>query len=249
MSKIGFLGCGKIGKALLQKAKSMEETSVVFIQDLLYDGQEEMPVIRTADESLYGQCDMIVECATADVLKAHIDRILKYSDLLMFSVTAFSDREFEEHVRALCRTYHRTVYIPHGAILGMDGIFDGNRIWEEVCIETVKNPASLGREDQERTVVFEGPTREGCKQYPRNVNVHAAVALAGIGFDRTHSRIVSDPAVDTNSHVISLKGEGVSMEIHVSSFTTGGVTGKYTPYSACGSLRRILEKKSELKFV
>lgn len=248
MSQIGFLGCGKIGKALLEQAKELKESSVVFVQDLLYK-EEKLNIIRESDEGLYEKCDLIIECATADVLKHHIELILKHADLLMFSVTAFADSEFEDKVRSLCAKYHRIVYIPHGAILGLDGIFDGNKVWDKVSIETVKNPASLGREDEKRTIVFEGATREGCKLYPRNVNVHAAVALAGIGFDRTRSCIISDPGVYTNSHIIRLEGEGVSMKIQVSSYSTGGVTGKYTPYSACGSLRRILEKKDGLKFV
>ena len=248
MRQIGFLGCGKIGKALLEQAKKLEGSSVVFVQDLLYE-EENLDIIREADEKTYEKCDLIIECATADVLKQHLELILKYADLLMFSVTAFADPDFEQKVHSLCARYHRIVYIPHGAILGLDGIFDGNKVWNKVSIETVKNPASLGRADEKRTVVFEGATREGCKLYPRNVNVHAAVALAGIGFDRTRSCIISDPGVHTNSHIIRLEGEGVCMKIQVSSYSTGGVTGKYTPYSACGSLRRILEKKDGLKFV
>ena len=76
--------------------------------------------------------------------------------------------------------------------------------------------------------------------FPRNVNVHAAVALAGIGFDRTRSKITADPTVDTNTHVIHLVGDGIDFEIRVSSFSEGGVSGKYVPLSACGSLDRVL---------
>ena len=76
--------------------------------------------------------------------------------------------------------------------------------------------------------------------FPRNVNVHAAVALAGIGFDRTRSKITADPSVDTNTHIIHLAGDGIDFEIRVSSFSEGGVSGKYVPLSACGSLDRVL---------
>ncbi len=249
MEKIGFLGCGKIGKALLEEARQLEDVQTVFVQDIVFEQQEDFAVIKEADPALYEQCDLIIECATANVLKQNIDEILKYSNLLMFSVTAFADPEFEEKVRKLTEKYQRQVFIPHGAILGLDGLFDGRRVWEKISIETTKNPKSLSVENKEREVLFQGKTRDACKLFPRNVNVHAAVALAGLGFDRTESRIVSDPSVNTNSHIISMEGEGVSMQIHVSSFTTGGVTGKYTPYSACGSLRRILENRSGLKFV
>ncbi len=107
----------------------------------------------------------------------------------------FSDDEFAEKADKLCEKYGRRIYLPHGAILGLDGIFDGRYLWKEVTIETTKSPKSLGREDSVRTIVYEGPTREACKLYPRNVNVHAAVAIAGLGFEKTVSKIISDPAV------------------------------------------------------
>jgi aspartate dehydrogenase len=81
------------------------------------------------------------------------------------------------------------------------------------------------------------------------VNVHATIAMAGIGFDKTQSRIISDPSVNTNSHRICVDGEGFHFELFVSSFSTGGVTGKYTPYSACGSLNRILDGNHLFCFV
>lgn len=178
-----------------------------------------------------------------------LERILKQSDLFLFSVTSFADPQFEADARALTAKYGTHIYIPHGAILGLDGILDGRSGWESITIETTKNPASLGRDDQEYTVLYEGPTREACSLYPRNVNVHAAVAMAGIGFEKTHSKIISDPSVHTNTHVISVKGPGMDIQIRVSSFSEGGVTGKYTPLSACGSLHRLLDTKDVIKII
>lgn len=246
--KIGFLGCGKIGKALLHHVKEEKYGEIVFIQDPFAQLPDEN-VIRKQEESCYAETDLVIECATADVLKENIEVILKYSNLLMFSVTAFADQSFSDRVDSLCEEYGHTVYLPHGAILGLDGIFDGRKVWTSVVIETTKNPKSLGREDTERTIVYEGSTRQVCGLYPRNVNVHAAIALAGIGFDRTQSKIISDPAVDTNAHRIILKGEGMDISMDISSFAAGAVTGAYTPYSACGSLDRICKKGVGRAFV
>lgn len=251
MKKIGFLGCGKIGQRLLKEIQQEKLGEVVFIQDAFFTPSDQMtiPVVSQQDEALYRQADLIIECATSKALAENIDVILKHCDLLMFSVTAFSEEAFEKKVGELTEKYGKRVYIPHGAILGLDGILDGKKIWEEISIKTTKNPKSLSRQDTERTVVYEGSTREACRQYPRNVNVHAAVALSGIGFERTKSMIISDPAVNTNAHVIQLKGQGVKMEIQVESFTTGGVTGEYTPLSACGSLHRILDEQTQIQVV
>ena len=157
-----------------------------------------------------------------------------------FLLTAFRDDGLREQAKELCERYGTNVFLPHGAILGLDGIFDGRDVLKEVSVETIKNPKSLGRDDKEVTVLFEGTTRKATELFPRNVNVHAAVALAGIGFDRTRSKITADPSVDTNTHIIHLAGDGIDFEIRVSSFSEGGVSGKYVPLSACGSLDRVL---------
>lgn len=251
MKKIGFLGCGKIGRRLLKEIQDKKLGEVVFIQDAYLKEAKELPVpvIAEPDASLYKEADLIIECATSQALSDYIDLILKNCDLLMFSVTAFCSETFERKVKELTEQYGKRVYIPHGAILGLDGILDGRKIWEEVSIQTTKNPQSLSRNDTERTVVYEGSARDACRQYPRNVNVHAAVALSGIGFEKTKSVIISDPSVNTNAHIIRLKGQGVEMEIRVESFTTGGVTGEYTPLSACGSLHRILDEQTKIQVV
>lgn len=252
MRKIGFLGCGKIGQTLLAHVRKEGYAEVSFIEDpaVTIEGEE---VIRGDDpaktQEAYASADLVVECATASVLKNRLELILRHADLLMFSVTAFCDEEFVEKAARLSEQYHRTIYLPHGAILGLDGIFDGRRLWNEVSVVTTKNPKSLGREDTQRTVVYEGPTRGACKAYPRNVNVHASIALAGIGLDRTHSVIISDPSVSTNAHRISLKGDGIDITMDVSSYAAGAVSGQYTPYSACGSLDRICCKDEGKRFV
>lgn len=251
MKKIGFLGCGKIGKALVKHILEIEDAEVAFIQDpgFVNDLGLSCPVTAQADESLYESADLMIECATAGVLKANVEMILKHCDLMLFSVTSFSDESFEKQTDELTAKYGHHIYIPHGAILGIDGLFDGRKVWKEVSIVTTKSPKSLGREDTERTVVYEGPTRAVCSLYPRNVNVHACIALAGIGFDKTRSKIISDPAVSTNAHFITLKGDGMDITMDISSYAAGAVTGAYTPHSACGSLDRVLHSVKGRLFV
>ena len=174
------------------------------------------------------------------MLSDHLAKILPCCSIMPFSMTAFRDDGLREQAKELCERYGTNVFLPHGAILGLDGIFDGRDVLKEVSVETIKNPKSLGRDDKEVTVLFEGTTRKATELFPRNVNVHAAVALAGIGFDRTRSKITADPSVDTNTHIIHLAGDGIDFEIRVSSFSEGGVSGKYVPLSACGSLDRVL---------
>jgi aspartate dehydrogenase len=97
--------------------------------------------------------------------------------------------------------------------------------------------------------LYEGSTRGACKAYPKNVNVHAATALAGLGFDRTVSTIVSDPELHANTHEILVEGKGFNFHIKVSSTSQGLVTGVYTPLSAYGSLCRSASTNSGILFV
>jgi aspartate dehydrogenase len=81
------------------------------------------------------------------------------------------------------------------------------------------------------------------------VNVHATIALCGIGFDRTVSRIVADPAVSTNSHLLEIGGDGYKFKIEVSSEAGGKVSGAYMLQSAIGALRRVANRHGGLQFV
>lgn len=248
MSGVGFLGMGKIGRALAAEVTRLGH-EVAFVYDPFLKEPSELPQVTSLDDPRCAKASLVVECATADALKQGFDQIIAHSNLLVFSLTAFSDADFAAHAKAEAQRLGRHIYFPHGAILGLDGIWDGRELLTSVSIETTKSPASLGLSLTEKTVVFEGPTRAACAAFPRNVNVHAAVALAGIGFDKTQSRIVADPSVHTNTHRIQAEGEGIHIELLISSFTTGGVTGIYTPKSACGSLARALSATDTFAFV
>ncbi len=243
MKRIGFLGCGKIGRAMLEHAQK-QGLEIAFVQDPGFAGIADFPCVCEGSEALYATAGLVVECATATALRENFDALIAHCDLLVFSVTAFSDAAFAAHAEAAARQNGRHIYFPHGAILGLDGIRDAREILTAVSIETVKSPESLGLKLDKRTIVYEGSTRVACAAFPRNVNVHATIALAGIGFDRTQSRIIADPAVKTNSHFILAEGAGVLFTITVDSTATGGVSGAYTPLSACGSLDRLLKSGS-----
>lgn len=240
MKKIAFLGGGKIGRSMMKHVAEKAQIAFVYDPFLNQADIDGVPVVSEVTDEMLEGLDLVVECANADVVAQFIVRALKFTNFMPFSMTAFRDDALRESAREAAAAYGRMIYLPHGAILGLDGIFDGRSELTEVTVETIKSPASLGRTDTEYTVLYEGPTRKATELYPRNVNVHAAIALAGIGFDKTQSKIIADPSVSTNTHLIHLVGTGIDFTIRVSSFSEGGVTGKYTPLSACGSLDRVL---------
>lgn len=240
--KIAFLGGGKIGRNMITHVSETKRADIAFIYDPFLKEAEicGAKVVSELTDDMFKGLNLVVECANAEVLAENIERVLAHCNFMPFSMTAFRDDVLTTRAKETAAAHGTNIFLPHGAILGLDGIFDGRNVLTEVSIETIKNPSSLGRVDSVRTVLFDGSTREAARLYPRNVNVHAAVALAGIGFDKTHSIIISDPDVNTNTHLIHLAGQGINFTIHVSSFSEGGVSGKYVPLSACGSLERVL---------
>ena len=100
------------------------------------------------------------------------------------------------------------IYLPSGAVCGIDGIKAARGdVVDEVTLVTTKSPASLGRELEKRTILFDGAARDAVKEFPKNINVAACLSLAGIGFDKTKVKIVADPVVRYNSHKILAHGK------------------------------------------
>jgi aspartate dehydrogenase len=253
--RVGLLGCGAIGgflarQVLAEAARDGIELSYVY--DLNEQRLQELPPacrVSAPAELFARSADLVVEAAHADLVKTVAPRIVERSDLLLFSLTALADDDFRATLQKAAVEHQRKVFLPHGAIIGIDGLVDAGPTLKSVTVTTTKSPASLGLPPDSYQVVYEGPVREACAKFPRNVNVHAAVALAGLGFDRTISRIVADPTVSTNSHLVEVEGTGYRFRIEVSSEAGGKVTGAYTPQSALNTLRRICHGQGGLRFV
>lgn len=250
--RIGILGCGAIGGTLVRSVMETPslELAFVFSRDEKRFAQFPPGVGITSEAAvLVHPADLIVEAAHAELVKTMALRIVEKSDLMIFSVTALADDEFRDKLERTAVRHGHSIFIPHGAIIGMDGLVDGGPTVQSVTITTTKSPASLGLPPQEYKVVYEGSTRGACAKFPRNVNVHATIALCGIGFDRTVSRIVADPAVSTNSHLLEIRGDGYKFKIEVSSEAGGKVSGAYMLQSAIGALRRVSNRHGGLQFV
>ncbi len=248
---LGLIGCGVIGSRVGRAAEEEGFAAVAFIHARDRDrAREAFPgadfVEGAADVAAHA-ADLVVEAATAEVLKGVALDVLARRDLVAFSLTALADDAFREAVRERCIAAGTRLHIPHGGVLGMDGFWDGRSALEAVTITTTKAPKSLGSGDpSQEGVLYDGPTRGACAAFPRNVNVHACLALCGIGFDRTRSVVVADPGTGKNGHVIEVRGKGLEWRLEIASPSIGAVTGAYTPLSAVGTVRRILSREPGL---
>jgi aspartate dehydrogenase len=244
--RIGIIGAGVIGKAIHDDLvnNGLAEVAYILVSGTrpASDRAPELQRLMLSDPeaALARPVDLVVEAAHPDVLAALAPRILASADLCGFSCSALSRPETEQAIHQAARAGGRRFFLPHGAVLGLDGLVDGREIIDEVTITTTKSETSLGLEKGTSGVVFDGTAREVCSRFPRNVNVHAAIAIAGIGFDGTRSVVVAEPGTSAMRHRIQVSGQGIAWDFAVTSQSLGGVSGAYTPRSAVGSVRRIL---------
>src|SRR5204863_8592242 len=89
--------------------------------------------------------------------------------------------------------------------------------------------------------VFAGRAREAARGFPANVNVAAALALAGIGPDRTTIEIWADPGIDRNIHRIEVEADSARLSFQIENVPSveNPRTGRLTPLSVVALLRKL----------
>ena len=184
------------------------------------------PVPFLSVDDLVGVSEIVVEASTQAHLQEIAPKVLGAGrDLVVLSCGALLGRAdwVELASRNSCR-----ILVPSGAIAGLDAV-KGAAVGPiiSVTMESRKAPAGWAGAPwvvqqkidldaiREETLIFEGPATAVCPAFPANVNVLAALSLAGIGPERTTTRIFAVPGLTRNTHRISVEGEFGSLAIEV----------------------------------
>ena len=150
------------------------------------------------------------------------------------------------------------ILVPTGALIGLDAV----RAAAEGTIHAVKmitrKPPSglegapylvargislIGLREPKK--IFDGTAREGARGFPANVNVAAALSLAGIGPDKTHLEIWADPALTRNTHRIEVDADTARFSMTIEGIPSDNPrTGRIVPLSVIAALRGLV---AELK--
>jgi aspartate dehydrogenase len=211
---LGIIGCGAIGTDVAKFADKMKEIKKIYLFDKNIRAVEHLCKRIKKGESkdvkeFLQDVDVIFEGASQQAVKMYAEQILNAGkDLILMSVGSLFDDIFRSKLEKIAKVKKCKIYIPSGAIFGIDGISSASvGGLDEVTLVTTKPPSSLEKKINKRTILFEGNARKAVKKFPKNINVAASVSLAGVGFDDTKVEIVADPVVTRINHKILAHGK------------------------------------------
>jgi aspartate dehydrogenase len=265
---IGLMGCGTIGTPLAMAIDSgrVANASLSGLFDIVDENARDLKtklkstpqVYHNFDRFVDSTADIIIEAASQQAVKNFAKSIIESGkDLMVMSVGALADTLFLAELLELTpiRKGHSKIYVPSGAIAGIDAIRSVRHIADSISLTTKKSPKALAGAPfftarnvsldniTKVTEIYEGPAVEAVKLFPANVNVAAVLSLAGIGVEKTMVRILADPEATTNQHEIVATGSFGEIKISVNNVTAPGnpKTSFLAVLSAIECLRSICE--------
>ena len=257
-----MLGCGAIGT---QIALAIDSGKIPATLTHVYDNSKDAsaslveklknkPIIVENSHLLSSNpIDIIVEAASQDAVKDVALSVLQNKcDLMIMSVGALLDESIYDILSDACRDFKKTIYLPSGAIAGLDGIKSLKDELESLSLTTTKHPRSLKGakffensqinldEINSITTIFEGTAKEAVSLFPANINVAALLSLTGIGSEKTNVKIVADPNTDKNTHHIEAAGTFGKMTFTIENFPDANnpKTSRLAILSAIETLRK-----------
>jgi aspartate dehydrogenase len=257
--KIGILGVGSIGQSLARAVEQKDiDAELVALSDQDREKAEAFaaslsshpPVVPTGE--LIEHAELIVEAASQAVLPEFVPMALaRVRDMLIMSVGGLLGHEewFREAGEKGCR-----IYIPSGAIAGLDGIQSASMGRLESAVLTSRKPIAalagtqfvLDRGVQlhsfkQETVIFEGSAEEAARAFPTTSNVAATLRLAIAPALPVRVRVVAVPGGSKNVHEIEVQGEFGRLAVSVENVpsTVNPRTSQLAVFSAIATLRRL----------
>jgi len=263
---VGLIGCGAIGAVLAQAIDRGQagDTRLILVFDRNVERAEKLAgklkskpkVAKNVKELLECQdVKLVIEAASHGAVKDYAVEVLKAGkDLMIMSVGALVDSGLLGEISQAAKERERKVYIPSGAIAGLDGVKASALGKIESVILTTRKPVEgladnpyfiekTGGRVEKPTLIYEGSAAEACKLFPANVNVAATLGLAGIGAEKTVVRVVADPTISRNVHEIEVRGEFGELWVHVENVpsTENPKTSFLAALSAIATLKRLTE--------
>ncbi|WP_213768572.1 aspartate dehydrogenase [Caballeronia sp. dw_19] len=192
-----------------------------------------------------------LECAGHRAISDHVIPLLRRGvDCAIASVGALADDALREALNDATASGGVRVALLSGAVGGLDALSAAAVGGLDEVRYTGRKPTDGWRDTpadaagvldgiRAATVIFDGPAGTAARLYPKNANVAAAVALAGVGFERTRVQLIADPTATTNTHTIWARGVfgELRVEIDGNPLAQNRKTSALTAFSAVHFLR------------
>lgn len=169
--------------------------------------------------------DLALEAAGHAGLSAHGAAVLEAGiPLGVVSIGALADDALHDELRAAAERGGTAMELLAGAIGAVDALAAAREGGLEAVHYTSRKPpgAWTGTPAEEvcdlpnlkeAVTFYEGSARAAARDYPKNANVAATVALAGLGFEETQVAMIADPAAPGNVHRIEAAGAFGRMDV------------------------------------
>ena len=234
--RVGLIGYGAIGQSVTQAWLDQPVQGHVLASVLVRPHQQlvaqaqlgrSVQVTSDLDAFLANDLDLVVELAGQSAVVDLGARILRAGvDLMILSVGALARQSVVDMLMAAATARGASIRVPVGATAGLDGLLAMRRAGLKRVVYTSTKPpkawqgtpaASVVDLDaiDRPTLVFTGTAREAAMMFPKNANLAAAVALAGLGFDQTTVVLRADPQAKENVGCIEAEGLTSSLTVIV----------------------------------
>jgi len=212
-----------------------------------------IPFTSRTEDVIGLQPDIVLEAGGHAAFRQHVPALLAAGiNVISISVGALADPHLLEETQAAAVQGGGRLRIPSGAIAALDAISSAAVGRIDRVIHTVRKPPTTLLDGEEglavlrsgvEKILYEGPAREATQRFPANVNVIAAVSLAGIGMDRTEARVIADPAVVHNTHDVEVEGDFGRLRLRIENVPSdeNPKTGRIVALSLVRSLRALSE--------
>lgn len=265
MIKAGIIGCGTIGGVIADAIVHRFSDAVKLVgicdvdekkaRNLLERLKINAGILSRSD--LIQRCDLIIEAASGSISYEIARETLEAGkDVMVMSTGGLLGKS---DIFKLAEEKDAKIYLPSGAICGLDGVKSAMMAdVKSVTLTTRKPPAGLEgapyivekkidlKSIKEEAVIFEGTALDAVKGFPKNVNVSATLSLCGLGAKETRVRIVTSPEYKSNSHEIEVEGDFGKLKAVTENvpMPDNPKTSYLAALSAIASLKNIVSKNA-----
>lgn len=234
--KVAILGMGSIGASIVELWNSAPPAGHALVAVCGRPTQADMLGAQLPDSTAFTTTvaamidhapDIVIEAAGHSAVTESGCQILSAGiDLHLLSAGVLANPDLARDLVAAAKTGGSAIIIPAGAMAGFDGLraldVDGGArvtyISTKPPVAWVGTPADAAFDlpnITSRTVLFDGNAADAARLYPKNANLAAAIALAGVGFEQTRVVLVADPSITSNLGEIKAENERTSLFVRV----------------------------------